>query len=118
MDLTPLADSNSITISLGEVIRPILLAGILAIPLGWILACFALWRPLPHLFAILSRWFAGINAAISALILLVVGFSFEDTYGVDGMMLGALAASASGMLAWIVVGRRSRPLEQMLPSLL
>jgi len=117
MDLTPLADSNSITISLGEVIRPILLAGILAIPLGWILACFALWRPLPHLFAILSRWFAGITAAISALILLVVGISFGDTYGADGSALGAFAASASGMLAWIVVGLRSRA-EEPLPSLL
>ncbi len=115
MDLNPYADP--ITSSLTEVITPIFLAGILAIPLGWILACFALWRPLPHLFAILSRWFAGINAAISALILLlVVRTSLGDTYSADGLALEALAASASGILAWIVVGRRSRALEPM-PSL-
>jgi hypothetical protein len=117
MDLSPFADSDSITISLGEVIRPILLAGMLAIPLGWILACFALWRPLPHFCAIISRWFAGINAAIIGMTLLFMGTSLGSTYGVDGMLLGALAASASGMLAWIVVGRRSRA-EEPLPSLL
>lgn len=117
MDLTPSCYSDSITISLGEMIKAFLLTGVLAIPLGWVFACIALWRPLPHLFAILSRWFAGITAAISALMLLVVGISLGDTYGADGFALGSFAASASGMLAWIVVGRRSRALEQM-PSLL
>lgn len=116
MDLTPSCYPDSITISLTEGIKAILLTGILAIPLGWILACIALWRPLPHLFAILARWFAGINAAISALMLLIVGVSL-GAYGVDGMMLGVLAATLSGMLAWIVVGRRSRP-EESLPSFL
>ncbi len=115
MDLTPVADSNSITISLGEVIGPILLAGILAIPLGWILACIALWRPLPHFCAILSRWFGGINAVISTT-LLVAGISLGDAYSADGFAPGAFAASASGMLAWIVVGRRSRASEPI-PSL-
>ncbi|HXU32574.1 MAG TPA: hypothetical protein VN851_18560 [Thermoanaerobaculia bacterium] len=115
MDLAP--SSDSITISLREVLRPLLLTAFLAIPPGWIFALIALWRPLPHLFAILSRWFVGVHAAISAVMLLVVGFSLGDSCEVDGMMLGALAASASGLLAWIVVGRRSRALEPI-PSLL
>jgi hypothetical protein len=115
MDLSPSYDP--IAASLGEVLRPILLIGILAIPLGWVLACIGLWRPLPHLFVILSRWFGGINAAISALMLLVVGISFAEPYGLDGMKLGFLAASVSGMLAWIVVGRRSGAQESW-PSLL
>jgi hypothetical protein len=114
MDLSPL--SLSFTELSGEVLAPIFRIGLLAVPLGWVLAGIALWRPLPHPFAILSRWFVGVHAASSAALLLVAATSF-GTDGVDGMMLGFIAASVSGVLAWIVIRRRSRALEPM-PSLL
>ena len=114
MDISPI--SLSFAELSREVLAPLFLIGLFAVPLGWVLAGFALWRPLPHPFVVLSRWFVAVHAATSAALLLVVATSF-GTHGVDGMMLGFLAASCSGILAWVVVSRRSRP-EEPLPSLL
>ncbi len=101
------------------VLGPIVRIGVFAAPLGWILAAVAIWRPLPHLFAILSRWFVAIHAAAGALILfsLLAALSSGQSLRENVWGLGFLAACLSGALAWIVVGRRSRP-EEPLPSLM
>lgn len=105
--------------TLRGVLGPISLIGVFAAPLGWILAGIAIWRRLPHAFAAIARWFVAIHAAAGALLVfsllsaLLSGQPLtENVWG-----LGFLAASVSGLLSWIVVGRRSRR-EEDLPSLL
>ena len=105
--------------TLRGIVGPVSFIGVFAAPLGWILTGFALWRRLPHVFSVLARWFVAIHGAAGALILfglisdLASGRSLaENVWG-----LGFLAASVSGLLSWIFVGRRSRR-EVTLPSLL
>ena len=101
------------------VIGPISLIGVFAAPLGWILAGFALWRRLPHVFAVLARWFVAIHGAAGALILvgLISDLAYGRSLAENAWGFGFLAASVSGLLSWIFVGRRSRR-EASLPSLL
>ncbi|MEP7011467.1 MAG: hypothetical protein ABJC13_14185 [Acidobacteriota bacterium] len=96
--------------TLQGVLGPISLIGVFAAPVGWILAGVAIWRPLPHLFAILSRWFVAIHAAAGALLLygLIWAVSEGQPLRENGWGLGFLAASVSGLLCWIFIGRRSR----------
>ncbi len=100
------------------VLGPIVRIGVFAAPFGWLLAAVAIWRPFPHVFAILSRWFVAVHAAAGALILasLVGALASGQALGENVWGLGFLVACLSGALAWIVVGRRSRP-EERLPSL-
>jgi hypothetical protein len=117
MDLNSFCQPDPIATLLGQVFGAIVMIGLVAVPLGWIFAGIATWRPLPHLFAILALWFGGLHGTMSAVMLLVVAISLEGGYGVEGGSLGFLAATTSGMFAWIVVGRRSRD-EELMPSLL
>ncbi len=110
---------NPFAATLRGVLGPISLIGVFAAPLGWILAGVAIWRPLPHVFVVLSRWFVAIHAAAGALLLygLIAAVSSGQSLWENGWGLGFLAASVSGLLSWIVVSRRSRR-EERLPSLL
>lgn len=107
------------TTTLRGVLGPISLIGVFAAPVGWVLAGFAIWRRLPHLFAVLSRWFVAIHAAAGALLLygLIAALAEGQPLRENGWGLGFLAASVSGLLSWIFVGRRSRR-ETTLPPLL
>ena len=101
------------------VIGPISLIGVFGAPLGWVLAGIALWRPLPHAFVVLARWFVAIHGAAGAIILfgLISELASGRTLAENAWGLGFFAASVSGLLSWIFVGRRSRR-EVPLPSLL
>jgi hypothetical protein len=105
--------------TLQGVLGPISLIGVFAAPVGWVLAGVALWRPLPHFFTVLSRWFVAIHAAAGARLLyeLIAAVSSGQSLWENGWGLGFLAASVSGLLSWIFVGRRSRR-EANPPSLL
>ncbi|HEV7670386.1 MAG TPA: hypothetical protein VGS22_17850 [Thermoanaerobaculia bacterium] len=101
------------------VVGPISLIGVFASPLGWILAGVAIWRRLPQAFAILARWFVAVHGAAGTLLLfgLVSALSSGQSLAENAWGLAFLAASVSGLLSWIIVGRRSRR-EERLPSLL
>ncbi|HEV7670388.1 MAG TPA: hypothetical protein VGS22_17860 [Thermoanaerobaculia bacterium] len=106
---------NPFATLLGEALGTIVMICFVAVPLGWIFAGIATWRPLPHFFAVLSRLLVGVYAVISALLLVFLAISWIS--GVSGTMLGFIAASVSGILAWTIVGMRSRA-EESIPSLL
>lgn len=115
MDLSPYNDPFA-TI-LGGAFKLLFAISFLAVPTGWILAGIAQWRPLPHFFSGVSHLFVLIHIVMTALFAVgaVVVLSFGG--GVDSTLLGFLLASASGIVAWSLVARRSRP-EEVLPSLL
>ncbi len=105
--------------TLRGILGPISLIGVFAAPVGWLLAGFAIWLRLPHIFAILSRWFVAIHAAAGALLLygLVAAVAVGQPLRENGWGVGFLAASVSGLVSWIYIGRRSRR-EVPPPSLL
>ncbi len=117
--MDPVYHPDAYVTTLRGIVGPISLIGVFAAPLGWMLAGIALWRRLPHLFGVLARWFVAIHGAAGALILfgLISGLASGQSLAENAWGLGFLAASVSGLLSWIVVGRRSRR-EVALPSLL
>jgi hypothetical protein len=116
--MDPVYYPDAYAATLRGIVGPISLIGVFAAPLGWLLAGIAIWRRLPHVFAILARWFVAVHGAAGALLLfgLISALSSGQSLAENAWGLGFFAASVSGLLSWVVVGRRSRGEERM-PSL-